>query len=217
MIRIENLKKTLSPQFTLAIDELYIEDGERVAVIGPNGAGKSTLLRILAGVLEPDSGSVELSGCRVGYQPQSPYVFRGTVESNILLADSGADIDRIVEDCRLSELRKQRASKLSGGERQRMCLARMLAGDFDCLLLDEPLSAADIETSELLEGVLKDYCSRSGKTLLMSTHLPAQAQSVSTRILILNNGTVAEYSDICSMGEPTSEFGRKFIGQWRID
>lgn len=219
MIKIKNLEKKFSSDFTLKIGELNIESGERVAVIGPNGSGKSTLLRLIAGIIKPDSGEIKISvpENKIGYEPQNPYSFSGTAEDNIKLGIHGeADIERILRECRLTELRSNRSSRLSGGERQRMCLARMIAGNYKLLLLDEPLSAADIETSAALEDFLKAECERSGATLLISTHLPSQALNVATKILIMNKGEISEYSDVSQLKNPESEFGRKFIEQWRI-
>lgn len=219
MIKITNMGKRLSSDFALKIDELNIENGERVAVIGPNGSGKSTLLRLIAGIIKPDSGRVEISVSKnkIGYEPQNAYAFRGTVEENIRLGLHGdADIGKILSACRLSELKSTPSSKLSGGEKQRMCFARMMVGNYSLLLLDEPLSAADIETSCRLENFLVDECERNGTTLLMATHLPSQALNIATKILIMNNGEISEYSDVSDLKNPKSEFGRKFIEQWRI-
>ena len=183
MIRIENLKKRYASDFTLDIPSLSIAPGERVALIGPNGSGKSTLLRILAGVLKPEESKTEISVPvkETGYQPQQPYVFRGTAEKNLRLGMHGdADITALMEECELTALKDKRADRLSGGERQRLCLARMLAGNYKLLLLDEPLSAADIETGERLALLLKRYCENTGATLVMSTHLPIQAQQIAT-------------------------------------
>lgn len=219
MIKIKNLKKSFSSDFTLKIDELNINDGERVALIGSNGSGKSTLLRLIAGIIKPDSGTVEITAPKgkIGYQPQNPYTFSGTVEDNIKLGVHGeADIEKIISDCRLEELKKKRSSALSGGEKQRMCLARMLAGGYNLLLLDEPLSAADIETSAQMGKYLAKECERTGTTLLTATHMPSQAEIIATKILIMNNGEISEYSDIEKLKEPKSDFGRKFIEQWRI-
>ena len=219
MIKITELEKKLSSDFTLKIGELNIDDGERVAVIGPNGSGKSTLLRLIAGIIKPDSGSIEITAkkSKIGYEPQNPYSFSGTAEDNVKLGIHGeADIEKILRECRLTELRSKRSAKLSGGERQRMCLARMLAGNYSLLLIDEPLSAADIETSSALEDFIKSECEKSGTTLLVSTHLPSQALNIATKILIMNKGKISEYSDVSQLKNPESEFGRKFIEQWRI-
>lgn len=219
MIKITELEKKLSPDFTLKIGELYIRNGERVAIIGPNGSGKSTLLKLIAGIIKPDSGSIEIASFdnRIGYEPQNAYAFRGTVEDNVQLGVHGyTDVKRVMRDCQIYSLRDKRASKLSGGEKQRMCFARMMAGNYNLLLLDEPLSAADIETSESLENHLVNECTHNNTTLLMATHLPSQALNVATKVLIMNRGRITEYCNVSELKNPNSEFGRKFIEQWRI-
>lgn len=218
MIKINGLQKKMSSDFTLTVDGLTVEDGDRVALIGPNGSGKSTLLRLIAGIIKPDSGTVEISfpRDRLGYEPQSPYIFRGTVYSNIKLGAGGGDLDRLITECHLGELIGKRADRLSGGEKQRMCFARMLAGGYGCLLLDEPLSAVDIDTGAELEGLLRKHCEGDGTTLLISTHIPSEALRVATKILIMNSGRVEEYADIDSLRSPRSEFGKKFISQWSV-
>ncbi len=219
MITLHNVEKQFPSGFCLHIPDLCIADGERVAVIGTNGSGKSTLLRLLAGILTPDSGTVTVTpnGARVGYQPQNAYAFRGSVAANVRLAAAkDADLDAILERCRLAGFADKNARQLSGGEKQRMFLARMLAGPYDCLLLDEPFSAADIEMSDTLCGVLTDVCRERGTTLLMATHLPAQARGIATKILLLNEGEVAEYSDAENLTHPASEFGKKFVSRWQL-
>lgn len=217
MIKIENLKKTLSSDFTLEIKSLHIEKGERVAIIGSNGSGKSTLLKLLAGIIKPDSGTILIHEKSVGYEPQNPYVFKGSVEKNVKIATSkDANIDKIINRCKLENFKKKNASLLSGGEKQRICFARMLAGKFSVLLLDEPLSAVDIETGEEMKKLFVSHCEENGTTLLFSTHLPSQAFDTATKILILNNGKVAEYSDKGKLENPESEFGKVFVSQWKI-
>ena len=243
MLNITSLKKSFKSGFALDIDDLNIGDGERVALIGENGSGKSTLLRLIAGIITPDSGDIRIANAdgdrpenpeptqldtdakhktqntklTTGYQPQDPYCFRGTAQYNIRLGQRGdADIDAIIEGCRIKELADKNIRELSGGERQRVCFARMLAGNYGLLLLDEPFSQTDIDMSDYLCDYLVEYCRQNGTTLIMSTHTPAQALSVATKILILNNGKVAEYSDITRLENPESEFGRKFVAQWRL-
>ena len=219
MIEIRDLEKRLSPEFSLHIPSLTIGDGERVALIGPNGAGKSTLLRLLAGLLKPDAGSITVTGGQdaVAYQPQTPYVFKGTAEANVRLGARGkVDIEQLLKDCQLDGLRKKKTDKLSGGERQRLCLARVLAGGSRVLLLDEPLSAADIETGEALCHVLRDHCAANGVTLVMSTHLPRQAFEIATKFLILHRGEIAEYGDAAALNDPQSALGKRFLSQWKL-
>lgn len=217
MIEINKLKKSFPSGFTLNIDGLHIEKGERVAFIGTNGSGKTTLLRILSGITKPDSGTFKISADKadVAYEPQNPYIFKGTVEKNILLGTKDKDVNEITEQCFLTELKDKPAALLSGGEKQRMCFARMLSSPRSLLLLDEPLSAVDILTAAELEKLLVKKCEENNTTLLFSTHLPSQAIAVATKILIMNNGEIAEYSDISALSSPKSEFGKLFISQWK--
>lgn len=217
MIEINKLEKKFSSDFSLKIDGLHIEKGERVALIGANGSGKSTLMKILAGIIKPDSGQVTVRAGSVGYQPQEPYVFKGSTEKNIRLGMHGeCDIQQLVSSCFLDGLRDKSASLLSGGEKQRMFLARMLAGNYPLLMLDEPFSAVDTDMCTSLERLLVESVTESGATLMVSTHLPSQAANIATKILIMHNGTVAEYSDISALKAPESEFGKKFIDGWRL-
>lgn len=218
MIRINSIEKKLSSGFTLKIDGLHIEKGERVALIGPNGSGKSTLLRLLSGIIKPDSGKIEISAQKddILYEPQKPYIFKGTVEKNIACGHHVDDIDALIKDCSLEEIRKNSSSRLSVGQQQKMCFARMLAREPSLLMLDEPLSAVDISACAELEKLLVKKCEENGTTLLIATHLPSQALSVATKILIMNNGEIAEYSDISALSSPKSGFGRLFVSQWKI-
>lgn len=215
MIKITGLEKKYSSDFTLKIDSLTVENGERIAVIGANGSGKSTLLKIIAGVLKPDKGTVETDGETVGYEPQNAYAFRMSVEKNVALGGK-ADTEELLKACRLEELRKKMPSKLSGGEKQRMCFARMLAGTYGILLLDEPFSAVDIRMAAGLEELLITKCEKEGTTLLMSTHLPQQAFATATKMLLLDNGKIAEYGDISALASPESEFGKLFLAQYGV-
>lgn len=219
MIKIHNLEKKFSSDFTLSIEELEINDNERVAIIGENGSGKSTLLRLISRAINPDKGEIEIN-CpkeKIGYSPQTPYIFKGSVEKNISIGLHGdADIAKIISGCELESLKEKRASLLSGGEKQRVCFARMLAGNYSLLMLDEPLSATDINMSTKLETTLKAYCEKNETTLLFSTHTPSHALSLATKILIMNGGRIAEYSDIEKLREPDSEFGKLFVSRWKI-
>ena len=219
MIRIHQLEKSFSSEFTLKIDDLTIEPGERVALIGANGSGKSTLLRLLAGQLKPDAGEIvrDASPREIGYQPQSPYAFRGTAAYNIRLApDAPKDLTALLKACSLESLAHKKMIALSGGEKQRVFLARMLAGNYSLLLLDEPLSAADLRTGEEMAAMLRDYCAAHGTTLVFSTHLPRQAFIVADKIVLLDGGTLAETGTPEQMRRPESDFGKLFFSQWNV-
>ena len=217
MIDIIDAEKKYSSDFTLKIGGLHIDKGSRVALVGANGSGKSTLLKLIAGVIRPDSGKVINNAAKTGYSPQSPYAFGRSVEKNITLAaDKDADINEILEVCELTALKNKTPDRLSGGEKQRMFLARMLAGNYPLLLLDEPLSAVDIETGIRLGELIKSYCEKNGTTLLISTHVPSQALGICSEVIIMNRGEIAEYSSADALKTPSTEFGRLFTQQWRL-
>lgn len=218
MIRINKLEKKFSSDFTLKIDELHIKSGERVAIIGANGSGKTTLMRILAGIIKPDSGDFEISAPKekILYQPQNPYIFSGTAEKNVFLGAKENCDREIMKKCKIEKLKNRLSSKLSGGEKQKMCFARMLSREASLLMLDEPLSAVDIYAAEELSDILVKKCEENNTTLLFSTHLPSQALKIATSVLIMNNGEIAEFSDISALSSPNSEFGKQFVSQWKI-
>lgn len=219
IIELKNLTKSFGRDFTLRIPHAVIERGDRVALIGLNGSGKSTLLRLLAGLLPPDAGEIvcAVPPDRIGYQPQQPYSFRGSAAYNVRLAPRAArDVGPIMAACALTDLANKKMSALSGGEKQRVFLARMLAGDYDLLLLDEPLSAADLQTGQMLSGVLKNACETAGKTLLFSTHLPRQAFEIANKIMLLDGGSVAEFGAVEDVKQPKSDFGKAFFSLWNI-
>ncbi len=219
MIRISNLEKSFSSDFRLEIGELHIEPGSRVALVGMNGSGKSTLLRLAAGLLRPDGGEIAVSAPKekIGYLPQAPYAFRGTAEYNVCVGlKDRSRADAAIKTCALETLRGKKMKELSGGERQRVFLARMLAGDYRLLLLDEPMSAADLQTGAYLCELLKTHCEKTGATLVFSTHLPRQAFETAEKIALLDRGRLAEWGGAEDLRAPKTEFGKLFLNQWNV-
>ncbi|MBR6779884.1 MAG: ATP-binding cassette domain-containing protein [Clostridia bacterium] len=226
MIHIQNLEKKYASEFTLQIDELHIEKNDRVALVGANGSGKSTLLRLLSGYIAADQGDciVSCEKNETGYEPQSPFCCNLSLRRNLELGidrdnnNKKEIITRIMESFGLTHLAEHRPNALSGGEKQRMCLARMLVKHYRLLLLDEPLSAVDIELTEKLEAVLMDYCRQNDTTLLFSTHLPSQAVRISNKMIVMHKGRVVEFGNTADiLRNPQTEFGKAFLNNWRID
>lgn len=225
MIEMVNVQKRYGARVALDIQELTIEPGERLAVIGPNGSGKSTLLRLLAGVLAPDTGTVQTGNFSlgdIGYLPQHPYAFDLSVQKNVELALAGeADKAKIaqaaLERVGLLHLAKARANRLSGGETQRMALARVLAKPRKLLLLDEPTASADIAAIEQIERAILDYVAQTGCTLVFSSHAPSQAMRLSIRVLALDGGRIGELGDTAQvLQNPLAENTRAFLKSWRL-
>lgn len=225
MMELVNVQKRFGARVALDIQQLTIEPGERLAVIGPNGSGKSTLLRLLAGVLAPDTGTVQIGNFSrgdIGYLPQHPYAFDLSVQKNVELTLAGeADKTKIAQEALervgLLHLAKARANRLSGGETQRMALARVLATPRKLLLLDEPTASADIAAIEQIERAILDYVAQTGCTLVFSSHAPSQAMRLSTRVLALDGGRIGELGDTAQvLQNPLAENTRAFLKSWRL-
>jgi manganese/iron transport system ATP-binding protein len=192
---------------------LAVEPGSLLAVVGPNGAGKSTLLKLMAGLLEPWSGRIEVLGApagresrRVAYVPQAELVdwgFPVTVEDVVMMGRfprlgpirrPGSDDRRAVREAlaqvgMATHLRTQ-IGRLSGGQRRRVFLARALAAEPDVFLLDEPVTGIDPATQELLMDLLEAEADR-GKTIVATTHDLATAAQRFEQVLAVNRTVVA--------------------------
>ncbi|MDR1733534.1 MAG: ATP-binding cassette domain-containing protein [Oscillospiraceae bacterium] len=196
-IELNSIQKSYQGRTVLDLPEsLTFLQGNRYALMGPNGSGKSTLLRLIAGLLTPDSGSIMLpddlrNNC--GYLPQTPYIFDTSVLSNVTLAGCDKKAARdILVTMGLSALAAQNAKTLSGGEKQRLCLARMLIRSHKLLLLDEPISAQDRSSVELVANVLETYLKETDCTLIIATHTPRFAELLCCEIIHLENGKRSE-------------------------
>jgi ABC-2 type transport system ATP-binding protein len=171
--------------------------GERVALVGPNGAGKSTLLALLAGALEPTSGSVERHG-RVGWAPQRPAQYgrlspRENLELFARLEGEGDPADatrRLLDEFELPTAGLV-ASDLSVGNRQRLNLAIALLGRPDALLLDEPTAALDPEQRSRLWERL-ERLRAGGVAVAFVTQYADEADAHADRVVALRDGSVVD-------------------------
>jgi ABC-2 type transport system ATP-binding protein len=172
--------------------------GELLAIIGPNGAGKTTLLSILAGILEPETGTVEQAPgttARIGWVPQQTAIYgKLTVAQNLRLfarlekvADPEATVERMLVQTGLEERRDDELSSLSGGNRQRVNIAVGLLADPPVLLLDEPSGALDPRQRERLWGFITALTER-GTAVIFATHDIAEAERHAHRVLVLADG-----------------------------
>lgn len=173
-----------------------IEAGERVAVVGPNGAGKTTLLSMLAGALEPSSGSVaRLAGRATGWVPQQAALYRKlTVLENLRLFarlegvdDVEAAVSRMLEVTGLTARAGELVARLSGGNQQRVNIAIGLLADPSVLLLDEPSSALDPRQRERLWEFVEGLVA-GGTAVVYSTHHVLEAERYAQRVLVMADG-----------------------------
>ena len=194
----------------IALDNLnfHLHTGEYIAVVGPNGAGKSTLFKVIAGIVQPTSGKINIYGHRPGghtciaYVPQRSEVdwtFPVSVADVVMMGrinkiglvrwPSKNDWDYIykaLEDVGLQKFASRQISELSGGQQQRMFIARALAQEAELMLMDEPLSGLDLRSQESILQIL-DALQTKGVTIMVATHDLEQAASRFHRILLLNH------------------------------
>jgi manganese/iron transport system ATP-binding protein len=190
----------------------HLHAGERIAVVGPNGAGKSTLFKVVAGVLPPSTGEVNIFGSRprshvcIAYIPQRSQVdwnFPVSVADVVMMGRSAKlgllnwphkrdweYVHRALEIVELSDLAQRQIGQLSGGQQQRMFIARALAQEAELMLMDEPLSGLDTPSQEGLLNLL-DTLRNQNVTVMVATHDLDQATRHFDRIMLLNHRIIA--------------------------
>ncbi len=182
---------------------LTVGAGEFVSVVGPTGCGKSTLLNVAAGLLAPSTGNVHVFGevlnginRRAGYmfQTESLMPWR-TALGNVMagldfrgVADAKAQAEDWLKRVGLGGFGDRYPHQLSGGMRKRTSLAQTLALDPDIILMDEPFSALDIQTRQLMENELLDLWAAKKKAVLFITHDLDEAIAMSDRVVVLSAG-----------------------------
>ena len=187
---------------------LSVGAGEFVSVVGPTGCGKSTLLNVGAGLLQPSTGAVQVFGqplaginTRAGYMFQAeslmPWrtalgnVMAGLEFRGVPLADARAQAEDWLRRVGLGGFGDRYPHQLSGGMRKRTSLAQTLALDPDIILMDEPFSALDIQTRQLMENEVLALWASKRKAVLFITHDLDEAIAMSDRVVVLSAGPAA--------------------------
>ena len=196
---------------------LIVDAGESVAIAGPNGAGKTTLLSILAGVQQPDAGSVDQHGGSLGWVPQRAAVYgKLTVRENLRLfaklervAAVDAAVDRVLARIGLEDRAGSRAENLSGGMRQRLSIGMGLISEPSVLLLDEPSAALDPLQRERLWELLGSLADQ-GIGVVFSTHSAGEVEGHASRVVVLDGGQLIYDGAPAGIG-PGAHFELAFI------
>ena len=211
MIVVEHLVKIYRRHEVLRDMSIFADAGEITMLVGPNGAGKTTTVKVLAGLIQPDSGTARLQSFDIvrdrinaqrmlSYLPQRPDFHPRLTCLEILrfyarlrrLADSRCEA--MLDVASLRDFARVRASELSGGTRQRLGLALLLLPDAPVLLLDEPGLSLDPAWRKRLQDTLKFEAER-GKTILITTHLVAEWNNVAHRCLLCRDGQIERELD----------------------
>lgn len=207
ILEVSGLKVRYNGNLALSDISFQIPTGERVAVVGPNGAGKSTLFKVIAGVLQPSAGRVDIYGGGPGghiciaYLPQRSLVdwqFPVNLADVVMMGRIGQlgplrwpskrdweIVDQALREVGLEKLRDRQISELSGGQQQRMFIARALAQEAELMLMDEPLAGLDVTSQGDIFDILAALSAR-GVTVLVAMHDLKLAAEHFGRVMLLN-------------------------------
>jgi len=219
ILELRNVSKSYGEIRAIRNVSLKVRERETLAILGPNGAGKTTLLKIMAGLLQPDSGIILYRGKpidgvdqlrrRVTMVFQMSVMFNTSVYGNVAyglrvrglprreIDDKVRDVLRLVG---LEGFEDRKAKELSGGEQQKVALARALAIQPEILLLDEPTSNLDSPSAASIEQILSQIKHRT--SIVLTTHNIFQARRLAERIIFMSSGVIVEDS-------PAEEFFRQ--------
>ena len=191
----------------VAVDglDLDVRIGECFGLLGPNGAGKTTTIEICEGLLERDSGDVEVLGMtwesdaaklreRLGIQLQDTQLSEKLSVAETLTLfrsfyENGRPVDEVIDIVQLREKRNARVGTLSGGQKQRLAVACALVGDPQLLFLDEPTTGLDPQSRRQLWSLIEEFRS-TGRTILLTTHYMDEAERLCDRVAIVDHGHV---------------------------
>jgi len=227
MIEVQDLTKYYGA--TCAVHRLNFEvaAGEIVGFLGPNGAGKTTTLKIMAGYLPPTSGMVRINGydcvaqslevrSSLGYLPENVAIYPDLTVTQFLrfaarakgveAKAEKAEIDRVMADCGLEEVRNTLTASLSKGFRQRLGLAQALLKLPPLLILDEPTIGLDpsqiVEIRQLIKDLAGDH------TVMLSTHILPEVSQICQRVIIINRGQIVASDTVENLSRQVGRGGR---------
>jgi osmoprotectant transport system ATP-binding protein len=239
LVQLIDVTKCYGKDVALDLTSLSADRGKTTVLIGPSGCGKSTLLRLIIGLIEPDSGSIELDGIpvvaaniealrrRIGYVIQEGGLFPHlTARANVLLMarhigkPEKETNDRLTELSELTRFSPNLLSRypveLSGGQRQRVSLMRALMLSPELLLLDEPLGALDPLVRASLQKDLREIFTRLRQTVIFVTHDLSEAIYFADEIVLMNEGRIVQRGNIADLRErPAHPFVSEFINAQR--
>ncbi len=202
-VQLEHVSKNFGKVQALKQVSFKVEPGEVIAFLGPNGAGKTTAISLMMGLRAPDSGTATIFGrdprdsqnrSRIGAMLQESDVpstlkvrevvdFIGRAYSNPLT------VTKALEMADLTELANRPASNLSGGQKKRLAFALAVIGNPNVLFLDEPTAALDVEARRGFWEQVGSF-TRSGKTIILTTHYLEEADAIAERIVVINAGEI---------------------------
>lgn len=220
LINIEKISFRYSKALPIVLDNvnLGIKEGSVNILLGLNGCGKTTLIKIMAGLLDADSGEVlyrgkDLSSLSIKERSRTfSYVAQGSIKLDEFTVkdyltygfvnslkfyespkkDQLEKTAKMAEKLKIAHLLDKKMGEISGGERQIVSIAVCLLQDAPIILLDEPTSALDLKNQNIVLSLLKEVA-REGKTILFSSHNPNHALFLNTNVILMNNGSIEKF------------------------
>ncbi|WP_292380403.1 ABC transporter ATP-binding protein [Methanosarcina sp. UBA289] len=212
-IEFENVSKSFSEKSVLEDISFSVRQGEIFGLLGPNGAGKTTLIRLLLDIIRPDSGEIRIFGDflspaaknRIGYLPEERGLYKKTrlLDMLVYLAQlkgipkkqAHLNAESLLKSLELDQYRNKKVEELSKGMQQKVQFLSAIIHEPKLLILDEPFSGLDpVNTKTVMTRILG--LRAAGKTIILSTHMMEQAQSLCDRILMLNKGRRVLYGPV---------------------
>ncbi len=210
MIQLRNLKKNYGSFAALRGINLSVPRGVIFGLLGPNGAGKTTALRIIAGILEPTSGTVTVAGhdilkeaveakSRLGFIPDRPFIYDKLTGAEFLRfvsglwGQTGAEVERRIDELlslwELTPWRDELLETYSHGMRQKLIISSALIHRPDVIIVDEPMVGLDPKAARILKDLFRQFVERGG-SILMSTHTLEVAEVLCNSIAIIQHGLI---------------------------
>ena len=237
IIKLKNISISLNKEPVLEDFNMNIKSGKFITLLGPSGCGKTTTLKIIAGLLKPDSGEVFFDGKNITalepYKRNINTVFQRyalfphlNVFDNIAFGLKIQKIEKeeikkrvlnILKTVNLEGFEKRKPNQLSGGQQQRIAVARALVNRPKVLLLDEPLSALDLNLRKEMQIELKEMQQKLNTTFIYVTHDQEEALTMSDMVVVMNEGEIQQIGTPEQIyNEPQNAFVADFIGQSNI-
>ncbi len=200
-MRITELRKKIG-KTDLYIKDLRIEEGVIHGLVGPNGCGKTTLLKLLMGLIEPDSGSIDYEGLKstdITMMSQRPYLMHTNVYENIIYPlkirrerIDEAKIDELLKRAGLLKIKDQYAGSLSSGERQKLSFVRAMVFEPRMVLMDETLSNLDRDSERLFREMIIERQRENGSTWLIVSHQWDAMNTMFGRVHYMEQGRIVD-------------------------
>ena len=210
--------------------DLAVQRGETFGLLGPNGSGKSTTIKMILGLLAPTSGKVELFGlpprtvaarAKLGYLPELSYLHPFLTARETLAYYAGLcglkrtvareRAEKLLQMVKLTNVANRPVAGFSKGMARRVALASALIGKPELLILDEPTSGLDPVSTREVKLLIKALA-KNGMTILMTSHLLADAEDVCDRVMILNRGRAVAEGKVAELGESLEDFFLAKVG-----